>query len=148
MYVQFFLITPEEKRSNTVFNIYKIQSKRTFVVIILFSLESDLCRWHWSVFTPVTFVWSDLVHRDAAAVGEGEHDFGDAVVAQPPPGIAVPLVLSLGHHGSDRTQERPVRVYQQSLLLRIALHVHTVGGVRFTEAGETKINLNFYTYLC
>lgn len=121
----------------------------TFVVIILFfhqllfSLQSDLCRWHWSVFTPVTFVRSDLVHRDAAAVGEGEHDFRDAVVAQPPPGIAIPLVLSLGHHGSHGSQERSVRVYQQSLLLRIALHVHTVGGVRFPEAGKQRSVLIF-----
>lgn len=81
----------------------------------------------------VTFVRSDLLHGDAAAVEESEHDFGDAVVAEPPPGIAVPLELGLGNHSSLSAQERTVQVPQQRLLLRVAVHVHAVGWVRFTE---------------
>ncbi len=88
----------------------------------------------------VTFVWSDLVHRDAAAVEEREHDFGDAVVAQPPPGITSPLILRLGHHSSHCTQERTVQVLQQALLLGIAVHVHAISWVRFTEAQKCKIS--------
>lgn len=82
----------------------------------------------------VTFVWSDLVHRYAAPIEESEHDFRDAVVAQPPPGITSPLVLRLRHYSSHCTQERTIQVLQQALLLRIAVHVHTVRRVHFTKA--------------
>lgn len=86
----------------------------------------------------VTFVRSDLFHRDAAAVGVREHDAGDAVVAKPPPGIAVPLEFRLGNHSSHRTQEGTVQVLQHSLLLGIAVHVHAVSWVYFAEKQRTK----------
>lgn len=57
------------------------------------------------ILLQLTFVWGDLVHGDTAAIGESEHDFGDAVVSQAPPGITVPLKLRLGDHSSNRTQQ-------------------------------------------
>lgn len=85
-------------------------------------------------------MWSDLLHRDATAVGEREHDFGDAVVAQASPGISVPLVLRLRDHSPDGSQEGAVQVLQHGLLLGVTVHVHAVGRVGFTE-GRTRWSL-------
>lgn len=82
----------------------------------------------------VTFVRGDVLHWDAAAVGAGEHDAGDAVVAQASPGIAAPLKLRLGDDRPLRAQKGTVQVPQHGLLLGVAVHVHAVSRVRF--AGE------------
>lgn len=81
----------------------------------------------------MTFVRGDLFHRDAAAVGAGEHYAGDAVVTQASPGVTAPLKLRLGYDGSYCAQERTVHVPQHGLLLAVAVHVHTVRGVRFAR---------------
>lgn len=80
----------------------------------------------------------DVFHGDAAAVGAGEHDAGDAVVAEASPGIAAPLELRLRDDGPLRAQERTVQVPQHGLLLAVAVHVHAVRGVRF--AGEQAVD--------
>lgn len=76
---------------------------------------------------------SNLLHRDAAAVGGREHHLGDPVVAHPPPRVAAPLVLRLRNHGSDGAEEGTVLVLEERLLLCITIHVHTVSRVGLTE---------------
>lgn len=78
-----------------------------------------------------TFVRGDLLHWDAAAIWETEHDFRYAIIAEPPSRIAIPFVLRLGNHRPHSPQDRSIQILQHGLFLCVAVHVHTVRWIDF-----------------
>lgn len=57
---------------------------------------------HWQIST---FVWGDLVHRDAAAIWKREHDFRNTVITETPSRITIPFKLRLGDHRPHSAQD-------------------------------------------
>lgn len=52
-----------------------------------------------------TFVWGDLLHWDAAAIWKTEHNFGYAIIAEPPSRIAIPFIFRLGNQRPHSPQD-------------------------------------------
>ena len=71
-----------------------------------------------------TFLRRDIVDLDTVAVAVGQHDLGDAVVADAVRGLAIPLPLRLGEHGARHAQETAILVVYHRLGRRVARHVY------------------------
>lgn len=112
-------------------------------IIIMFTwLMTMITRW------TSTFVRGDLLHWDAAAIWETEHDFGYAIITEPPSSIAIPFILRLGNHRPHSSQEWAVQILQHGLFLCITVHVHTVRWIDFAvKLFEYSIKLDGHTWL-
>lgn len=112
-------------------------------ILIMFTwLMAMITRW------TSTFVWGDLLHWDSAAIWETEHDFGYAIIAEPPSRIAIPFILRLGNHRPHSPQDWAVQILQHGLFLCIAVHVHTVRWIDFAVVlFEYSIKSDGHTWL-